>query len=127
MQMREGHLPVRYLGVPLISSKLSARDCRVLIEKIAGRIDSWTSKNLSFAGRLQLLSSILYSIQVYWSRIFILPKKIIKDISQKFNHFLGNGKRGVLQRLKCLGLKFVSLKRRVAWGLRSWKFGIFLP
>lgn len=52
LQMREGKLHVRYLGVPLISSKLSAGDCRVLVEKIAGHINSWSTKKLSFAGRL---------------------------------------------------------------------------
>jgi hypothetical protein len=34
LQMEEGKLSVLYLGVPLVSSKLSAMDCRVLIEKI---------------------------------------------------------------------------------------------
>lgn len=54
LQMKEGHLFAQYLGVPLISSRLSSTDCTMLLEKITGRIDSWTSKNLSFAGRLQL-------------------------------------------------------------------------
>ncbi|XP_062158773.1 uncharacterized protein LOC133866258 [Alnus glutinosa] len=49
LQMGKGHLPVRYLGLPLISSKLSAADCKVLHDKIVGRIDSWSSKKLSFA------------------------------------------------------------------------------
>jgi hypothetical protein len=52
LQMEEGHFPVRYLGVPLISSKLSAADYRVLIERITKRIDYWTSKQLSFDGRM---------------------------------------------------------------------------
>jgi hypothetical protein len=90
--MKKGHFPIRHLGVPLISTKLSASDCKVLIDRISGCIGSWTSKNLSFAGRLQLLSSILFSLQVFWSGIFILPKKIIRDISQRFNRFLWNGK-----------------------------------
>jgi hypothetical protein len=63
--MKEGSLPVRYLGVPLISSKLSSTNCRVLLERINGRIDSWLSRNLSYARRLQLLSSVMYSLQVY--------------------------------------------------------------
>jgi len=65
LQMQEGVLLVRYIGVPLISSRLSAIDCRVLLDKISKRIDSWTSRNLSFAGRLQLLNSILYGLQVF--------------------------------------------------------------
>jgi hypothetical protein len=39
-----------------------------------------------------LLSFVLYSLQVYWIGIFILPKKIIKSIEQKFSRFLWNGK-----------------------------------
>jgi hypothetical protein len=76
----------------LISTKLSANDCEQLLDRINGRISSWLSRNLSYAGRLQLLSSVLYGLQVYWTRIFILPKKIIKAIEQKFNRFLWNGK-----------------------------------
>jgi len=52
LQRQEGRLPVRYLGVPLVSSKLSAADCRTFLDIISSRIDSWTSRNLSFAGRL---------------------------------------------------------------------------
>jgi hypothetical protein len=52
LQMKEGSLLVRYLGVPLISSKLSFADCGLLLDRITGRIDSWLSRNLSNAGRL---------------------------------------------------------------------------
>ena len=57
-----GSLLVKYLGVPLISSRLSHSDCQPLLDKIMVRIQSWTSQSLSFASRLQLISSILYSI-----------------------------------------------------------------
>ncbi|XP_059441952.1 uncharacterized protein LOC132174291 [Corylus avellana] len=92
LKMNEGHLPVRYLGVPLISTRLSAADCRALLDRITGCIDSWLSRKLSYAGRLQLLSSVLYSLQVYWIGIFILPKAVIKAIELKFNRFIWNGK-----------------------------------
>ena len=80
LRMNEGHFLVRYLGVPLISTRLSTADCVALLDKITSKIDSWISRNLSYAGRLQLMSSVLYSLQVYWTGIFILPKKIIKAI-----------------------------------------------
>jgi hypothetical protein len=80
LMMKEGHLPVRYLRVLLIFSKLSSADCGALFSKISGLIDSWLSRNLSYTSRLQLLSSILYSLQVYWMGIFILPKRIIRAI-----------------------------------------------
>ena len=39
-----------------------------------------------------MLSSVLYSLQVYWTGIFILPKRITTAIEQRFNRFLWNGK-----------------------------------
>ncbi|XP_059436754.1 uncharacterized protein LOC132169808 [Corylus avellana] len=36
LRMKEGHLPVRYLGVPLISSRLSSADCGALLSRISG-------------------------------------------------------------------------------------------
>jgi hypothetical protein len=82
---------VRYLGVPLISKRLSAADCDSLISKISSRIDSWLVRKLSFAGRLQLLSYVLVSLQMFWARVFILPKKVIQLLEQKFNRFLWSG------------------------------------
>jgi hypothetical protein len=75
-------------------------NCSILIEKVSGHNNSWISKNLSFAGRLQLISSILLSVQVYWSSIFILPKKIIRLLEQKFNRFLLSGSDVVKARAK---------------------------
>ena len=50
-----GDLPMRYLEVPLISTKLNASNYKPLIDSITGRISRWTSKLLSFAGRIQLI------------------------------------------------------------------------
>lgn len=90
LEFKEGHLPIRYLGLPLISGKLSAHECKPLIEKISARIQSWGSKHLSFAGRIQLISAVLFSIQAYWTNVFILPKKVIKQIESLFNAYLWN-------------------------------------
>lgn len=90
--MSEGTLPVQYLGVPLINKRLSASDCENLVAKIVARIESWLVKNLSFVGRLQLISSVLCSFHVFWSQVFILPKKVTKLIEQKLNRFLSCGK-----------------------------------
>jgi hypothetical protein len=70
LQMPEGVLPMRYLGVPLITKRLSAVDCESLITKISSRIDSWLVTKLSFAGRLQLLSSVLLSLQFFRARVY---------------------------------------------------------
>jgi hypothetical protein len=122
LQMSEGSFPVHYLGVPLTTKRLTATDCEMLVSKITARIDSWVVRKLSFAGRLQLISSILYSLQVYWSRIFILPKKVIKLIEQKFNRFLWCG-LDVKARAKVAWERVCAPKREGGGVSRSWKFG----
>lgn len=57
-----GVLPIRFLGVPLISSKLSHSDCQPLIQRITARVSSWTSRFLSYSGRVQLIKSVLFVI-----------------------------------------------------------------
>ncbi|XP_028081799.1 uncharacterized protein LOC114283172 [Camellia sinensis] len=91
VKFNEGFLPVRCLGVPLISTKLKSKDCDQLVERITKRIKSWTNRYLSYASRAQLIKSILFSMQVYWSSLFILPKKVITAIESLFRSFFWSG------------------------------------
>ncbi|CAN1334813.1 Transposon TX1 uncharacterized 149 kDa protein [Linum perenne] len=81
-------LPVTYLGVPLISSKLRAVDCKKLVEKITKRISGWQANILSQAGKLQLVKDVINSMTTYWMNIFNLPQGVIKDIEKKCSDFL---------------------------------------
>ncbi|KAK2658719.1 hypothetical protein Ddye_005252 [Dipteronia dyeriana] len=71
-----GPLPIRYLGIPIISSKLNLRDCSPLVDKVSSRLSSWLNRCFSFAGRLQLIISVLTSIQVFWASHLYLLKRI---------------------------------------------------
>ncbi|KAL2223886.1 UNVERIFIED_CONTAM: hypothetical protein Sindi_3027100 [Sesamum indicum] len=86
---QEGQLPMRYLGLPLLFSKLS--DCQLLLIKIDQRVAGWEGLALSYAGRVQILKSVLTSLSVYWASAFILPKKIIKEIEKRLRALLWKG------------------------------------
>ena len=90
---KHGVLPVRYLGVPLITRRLSLKDCAPLIDKISARINGWFARLLSYVGRLQLIQTILFSIQNFWCRHFIMPKGVLKRINQLCSGFF-YGKEG---------------------------------
>ena len=75
------------------------------MDRITLRMNSWTSKRLSFAAIIiscthyiewvheipplfaWLLQSVLSIIQNFWVDELILPKKVIKNIEQKFYTF----------------------------------------
>ncbi|KAL0292186.1 UNVERIFIED_CONTAM: hypothetical protein Sradi_6999100 [Sesamum radiatum] len=91
LDFQEGHLPLRYLGLPLLASRLSVADCRPILQKIEARIRGWDGIVLSFAGRVQLIKSVLSALQVYWAMAFILPKHVIKEIEKRLRNFLWKG------------------------------------
>ncbi|KAJ9536013.1 hypothetical protein OSB04_un000819 [Centaurea solstitialis] len=92
-----GSLPIRYLGVPLSPITLRVADYGVLISKVKGRIGNWKSKFLSFAGRKQLITSVLQSLNLYWMAIFLFPSSVIHAIEALCRDFLwahGNSSQG---------------------------------
>ncbi|XP_058189339.1 uncharacterized protein LOC131306925 [Rhododendron vialii] len=125
MGIPEGKLPVKYLGVPLISTRLTSTDCSMLKEKILARIHSWTQKFLSYGGRAQLIQSVLFSIQTYWSSIFTLPQSILKEIEGVLSVFLWSGADlnilELSQKADNLWVKWVHvyiLKGQSLWGIQ---------
>ena len=87
-----GSLPVRYLGLPLMHRKLRLPDYRPLIDKITGCFSSWSNRALSYAGRRELISSVIYGIINFWTSAFILPKGCLKRIQSLCSMFLWSGK-----------------------------------
>nr|GEX76218.1 hypothetical protein [Tanacetum cinerariifolium] len=137
MPFNEGSLPVKYLGVPLLSTRLQNRDCKILVEKVKNRIDDWKNKSLSFAGCLQLCNSVISSMQVYWASVLVIPLGIVHDIQQNIHCFLwcnGDLKRGkakVAWDIICLskkegGLGIHNLEMRVGDGVNFSKSRILL-
>lgn len=91
MDMITKDFPVRYLGVPLISTRLRACDCEYIKQKILCQIQSWTNIALSSAGRIQLAISMLHGLQAYWACVFVLPKQILKEIDSAIRRFVWSG------------------------------------
>lgn len=87
-------LPIRYLGVPLITNRLKVGECQPLIDRIMGRINSWANIKLTYGGRLQLIKSVAVNIQSYWSSIYVLPRKVLNKINSMLVQFLWKGKEG---------------------------------
>ncbi|XP_077236579.1 uncharacterized protein LOC143878157 [Tasmannia lanceolata] len=56
LKIEEGKFPIKYLGLPLITFRLSSRDCQPIIDKIRQRISSWSTRLLSRAGRVEMVN-----------------------------------------------------------------------
>ncbi|XP_056685736.1 uncharacterized protein [Spinacia oleracea] len=84
-------LPFKYLGVPICSKKISVAQCAHLVDKMITRIKVWSSRNLSYTARMQLVNSVLLSLHMYWAQIYVLPKSILQDIVKICRTFLWSG------------------------------------
>ncbi|KAL9689526.1 hypothetical protein QQ045_009912 [Rhodiola kirilowii] len=84
-------LPVRYLGLPLTSKRLSRRDCDNLIDRMTARLDSWSNKFLSRAGRKVLVSAVLQAMVFFWAWVCLLPKTVIHSVNSICARFLRKG------------------------------------
>ncbi|XP_062075819.1 uncharacterized protein LOC133779939 [Humulus lupulus] len=88
INLSEGTFPLKYLGVPMRPTKWRHADCEVIIQKFRLKIQNWASRHLSFAGRIQLINSVLLGLRNYWMTIFVLPQSIVKEIEKICRGFL---------------------------------------
>jgi hypothetical protein len=54
-----GTLPFLYLGVPIFKGKPKALYFQPLVDKIKSKLSSWKTSLLSYAGRCQLIKSVI--------------------------------------------------------------------
>ncbi|XP_039049729.1 uncharacterized protein LOC120190725 [Hibiscus syriacus] len=86
-----GNLPVHYLGIPLVTRKLTEKDCQALIDNIKLKLHHWSNRNLSYAGRLELIRSVLFNVSSYWCRQLVLPASILKKVDQICSRYFWKG------------------------------------
>jgi hypothetical protein len=108
LQMKEGSLPVRYLRVPLISSKLSSTDCRVLLERIKGRI-IFGYLEISLMQEGCNCSPLFYIACKYTGQVSSFSlRKLLSLLNRNLIGLCGMGRMLRLQRQKWPGLIFFS-------------------
>ncbi|XP_062089258.1 uncharacterized protein LOC133795819 [Humulus lupulus] len=88
LKIEEGFFPLKYLGLCLRPTKWKAEDYGLILKKVQNRLHSWSSRHLSFAGRSQLIHSVLLGIRTYWMSIFLLPQRVIQEIDRLCRNFL---------------------------------------
>lgn len=75
------NLPIKFLVLPLICSRLNASLCQPLLDNLCFRVLHWTTRFISQAGTLELVRSVLFVVQSFWIMYIFLPKCVLK----KFN------------------------------------------
>jgi len=75
--------------MPITSSKLSKIECRLLTEKITAKVLTWSSRHISYVGRVVLVSTVLFGLLNFWAIIFILPQEVVTQITKICRNYFG--------------------------------------
>lgn len=114
-----GTLTIRYLGMPLTTKSLTSHDYEPLIDKIRTRMLCWSNKSLSFAGRLQLIQSVISSTVNFWSSAFILPAKCLDTIESMCSAFIWSSSPTQTHKVKVSWADLCYLKDEGGLGVRK--------
>lgn len=115
----KGTLRVRYLGLPLLTKRMNVQDYSPLIARLRTRISSWTARHLSFAGRLQLIDSVFFSITNFWMTAHRLPNQCIQEINSICAAFLWSGPVLATQKAKVAWVDVCKPKEEGGLGLKN--------
>lgn len=63
-------------------------DCHQLEKKITLRIKTAYSKHLSYAGWLQIINAVFFSIYNFWGSVFILTQSVLKEVDKRCRDYL---------------------------------------
>jgi len=98
---------------------MTRNDYTRLIEKIRDKIGKWTTRHLSFAGQLQLISSVIQNLTNFWMSAFWLPTACIKEINSLCSAFLWSGPKLSTKKAKVVWSEVCTPKCEGGLGLRS--------
>jgi hypothetical protein len=88
----------KYLGLPSMIGRDKKSIFAFIKDRIWKKINTWSGRALSKAGKEVMVKSVLQSIPIYIMSIYVLPNSIIDDIEKMINAFWwggGGNSRGI--------------------------------
>lgn len=108
----KGQLPFKYLGVPLMSRRISSQHYTDLCDKVESRLKHWSAHLLSYAGRLQLLQSVIFGVTNYWMQCIPIPMSVIHKIEGMCRTYFLTGKEGISRKSPISWAKVCTPKKK---------------
>lgn len=78
----------KYLGVPVLHSRISFSTYSYLLENIQERLLGWKTENLLMAGRVTLCKSVILALPLYTMQFIAFPKAICNEIEKFCRRFI---------------------------------------
>ncbi|KAJ9186725.1 hypothetical protein P3X46_002268 [Hevea brasiliensis] len=78
----------RYLGVPLLHSRVTKATYQYIVDKVRKKLNSWNVKKLSLAGRVTLARSVLAAIPIYSMQTACIPQAVCHEVDKLCHQFI---------------------------------------
>lgn len=111
---------MKYLGLLLITKRITFANCLPLYKKITEPLNFWSNRHL--CGRLVLIKSASFYMMVYWACIMILPHKLLNLF-----RFFGQIQYTQWNSYHVLFPVLKLLWSREDWVLSTFNYGIYKP
>lgn len=85
-----GDMPFRYLGIPLAATRLKIVHFEPLLNRVQNSLKGWKGTLLSYAGRTELIRTVLQGVECFWLSILPIPCKILDQLTSLCMNFLWN-------------------------------------
>ncbi|CAI8601941.1 unnamed protein product [Vicia faba] len=82
-----------YMGLPSMIGTSKKATFSFVKDRVWKRINSWSGRSLSKAGKEVMIKSVLQSILAYIMSVYLTPDGVVKDIERMLNSFWWGGGR----------------------------------
>lgn len=83
--------PIKYLGIPLATTKLKKSELQPLVDKVANCLPTWKASLINKAGRAVLIRAKLSVIPIYTAVAIEISPWVIKCVDKIRRSFLWTG------------------------------------
>ncbi|KAJ0086550.1 hypothetical protein Patl1_07518 [Pistacia atlantica] len=115
----EGKFPFTYLGVPMVSGRLTSRHLEPLVEKVRRRIAGWKSKLLSQGGRLTLMKHVLTCMSTHLLAVLNVPMKVFSRLNSLMATFFWGDTNGKQKMKWCAWDRICKPYKEGGLGIRN--------
>ncbi|WJX94410.1 hypothetical protein P8452_75829 [Trifolium repens] len=127
-------VPFKFLGIPVGANPRRQATWKPVVDAMTKRLNSWSSRLLSYGGRITLINSVLSSLPLYFFSFFKAPSCVIKQLVKLQRNFLWGG--GLGERRLCwvkwdqiclpkeqggLGIKNLAIFNKSLLGKWKWR------
>ncbi|GAU49942.1 hypothetical protein TSUD_408370 [Trifolium subterraneum] len=91
LSCRSEVIPFKFLGIPVGTNPRRQETWKPVVDAMIKRLNSWSSRQLSYGGRITLINSVLASLPLYFFSFFKAPCCVIKQLVRIQRNVLWGG------------------------------------